>query len=253
MTRKEYTAIIEAENPSLGASLNMTQEEEEEVEEEEDAMAGGGMSPGGIAGVSSGGMPLVAGGVPLSIAGLIAGGAPVAKQAQVEAEVVETVVYDWDKTDFYNKEMQIVAEDQRSVKPDKKAVLQSVGTRPKNPRDRFLHPHAVGAKDYLPPPIFPGAYGHGVVTSYLADQNQFIRDEAMLKQRLNASLASPNTSLSPLKARKTLRCALLAFAAATVLPHSDTSQIFSAAAVGAALATPVRYRARGSCATSCRD
>jgi hypothetical protein len=41
---------------------------------------------------------------------------------------------------------------------------------------------AVVAKDFLPPPIYPGAYGHGVVTSYLADQNQFIRDEAVLKQ-----------------------------------------------------------------------
>ena len=48
---------------------------------------------------------------------------------------------------------------------------------------------AVVAKDYLPPPIYPGAYGHGVVTSYLADQNQFIRDEAVLKQvRYGSSL-----------------------------------------------------------------
>ena len=36
MTRKEYTAIIQAENPSLGASLRMTAEEEQVEEEEED-------------------------------------------------------------------------------------------------------------------------------------------------------------------------------------------------------------------------
>ena len=147
------------------------------------------------------------------MAGLIAGGAPMAAQtAAVEVEVAETVVFDWEKTDFYDKEKQIVPEDQRSLKPDKKAVLKSVGARPKNPRDRFIHPHAVVASNYLPPPIFPGAYGHGVVTSYLADQNHFIRDEAMLKQRHNASLldasaTSPSNtlSLSPLKSRKTLR------------------------------------------------
>lgn len=211
MTRKEYTAIIEAENPSLGASLRMTNEEQQEEEEEEEAVVGGSSSPGGLAG-AGGAAPLVAGGLPV-MAGLIAGGAPMAAQtAAVEAEVAETVVFDWEKTDFYDKEKQIVPEDQRSLKPDKKAVLKSVGARPKNPRDRFIHPHAVVASNYLPPPIFPGAYGHGVVTSYLADQNHFIRDEAMLKQRHNASLldasaSSPSNtlSLSPLKARKTIR------------------------------------------------
>jgi len=50
----------------------------------------------------------------------------------------------------------------------------------------------------------------GVVTSYLADENQFIRDEAMLKLRNQRSLDSShlsNTALSPLKPKKsTARC-----------------------------------------------
>jgi len=48
------------------------------------------------------------------------------------------------------------------------------------------------------------------VTSYLADENQFIRDEAMLKLRNQRSLDSSrlsNTALSPLKPKKsTARC-----------------------------------------------
>jgi hypothetical protein len=69
---------------------------------------------------------------------------------------------------------------------------------------------AVVAKDFLPPPIYPGAYGHGVVTSYLADQNQFIRDEAVLKQvRYGSSLS---LSLSLARARSLSRAPSLALA-----------------------------------------
>jgi len=71
---------------------------------------------------------------------------------------------------------------------------------------------AVVAKDFLPPPIYPGAYGHGVVTSYLADQNQFIRDEAVLKQVRYGSSLSLSLSLSLARARSLSRAPSLALA-----------------------------------------
>eukprot|EP00802_Teleaulax_amphioxeia_P005873 Tamp_05877.p1 GENE.Tamp_05877~~Tamp_05877.p1 ORF type:complete len:818 (-),score=285.58 Tamp_05877:401-2806(-) len=193
MTRKEYTAIIEAENPTLSASMRMSQEEEETKEDDEDGEESGMLSArgaaagaGAVAGAAEGGL------VPGAIPGLIATGLlPAQPTAAVEAEVAEAAVYDWEKTEFYEKDKRLVGlpDDQRTKKPDAKVRERSVGVRPKNPRDRFIFPEAVVARDYLPPPIYPGAYGHGVVTSYLADQNQFIRDEAVLKQvRYGSSL-----------------------------------------------------------------
>ena len=40
MTRKEYTAIIEAEDPTIGSSLRLQDGEEEEEEEEEEGYGG---------------------------------------------------------------------------------------------------------------------------------------------------------------------------------------------------------------------
>jgi hypothetical protein len=65
---------------------------------------------------------------------------------------------------------------------------------------------AVVAKDFLPPPIYPGAYGHGVVTSYL------IRDEAVLKQVRYGSSLSLSLSLSLARARSLSRAPSLALA-----------------------------------------
>lgn len=58
-------------------------------------------------------------------------------------------------------------------KPDPQTMLQSVGPRVKNPRARHQYPEVVQSKGHLPPPIFPGVHGHGVVTSYLGADNQF--------------------------------------------------------------------------------
>ena len=80
---------------------------------------------------------------------------------------------------------------------------------------------AVVAKDFLPPPIYPGAYGHGVVTSYLADQNQFIRDEAVLKQvRYGSSL-----SLSLARARARALCLSLSISLSLSLSLSLSSRL----------------------------
>lgn len=93
-------------------------------------------SPGKEAGALAGGVP---GAMPGLVPGLLAGGAAVSS-AKVDAKVEEAIVYDWEKTEFYEKDKQIVPEDQRSLKPDATFFQRSVGTRPKNPRDRFIHP-----------------------------------------------------------------------------------------------------------------
>jgi len=149
MTRKEYTAIIEAENPTLGASMRMSQEEEETKDEEDGDEGGllsargdatGGASATGRASVLAG---LVPGGIPglANITGLLP---PEAAKptAAVEAEVAEAALYDWEKTEFYDKDKQLLGlpDDQQTKKPDAKARRQSVGLRPKNPRDRFIFP-----------------------------------------------------------------------------------------------------------------
>ena len=108
--------------------------------------------------------------------------------------VEAAVVYDWEKSDFYARDAAIV--DTSPQKPNPRTLLRSVGSRPKNPRDRFIHTEGLVAKDYLPPPIYPGRHGHGVVTSYLSDQNHYIRDEAKLRGR---PLEASSASLSPLR------------------------------------------------------
>ena len=135
MTRKEY-GHHPGREPVVGRlAAHDRREEQVEEEEEEEALQGGSSSPGGMAASSA--IPLVAGGVPLSTAGLIAGGAPFAAAGQAAAVSPRQR---WPRpwctigTDsFYDKEKQIVPEDQRFLKPDKKAVLKDVGTRPKNP------------------------------------------------------------------------------------------------------------------------
>ena len=67
-----------------------------------------------------------------------------------------------------------IVEDPLAIrKPDPTTILQSVGPRVKNPRARHQYPEVVQSKEKLPPPIFPGVHGHGVVTSYLGADNQF--------------------------------------------------------------------------------
>ena len=41
------------------------------------------------------------------------------------------------------EQKQIVPEDQRSLKPDAKLILKTMGDRPKNPRDRFIYPQVL--------------------------------------------------------------------------------------------------------------
>ena len=98
---------------------------------------------------------------------------------------------------------------------------------------------AVVAKDFLPPPIYPGAYGHGVVTSYLADQNQFIRDEAVLKQVRYGSSLSLSLSLSLSRARALCRARphslSLALALALALSRQRARSLFLPRALSCSL------------------
>ena len=96
---------------------------------------------------------------------------------------------------------------------------------------------AVVAKDFLPPPIYPGAYGHGVVTSYLADQNQFIRDEAVLKQVRYGSSLSLSLSLSRARAlcRARPHSLSLALALALALSRQRARSLFLPRALSCSL------------------
>jgi hypothetical protein len=110
---------------------------------------------------------------------------------------------------------------------------------------------AVVAKDFLPPPIYPGAYGHGVVTSYLADQNQFIRDEAVLKQVRYGSSLSLSLSLSRARALSVARALTRSRSLSLSLSLSRVSARALCSSLALSLALSSRLPPTSLCACKC--
>jgi len=111
------------------------------------------------------------GGMTAAMAAAAGGMAEVPAGGEGLAQAVQ--VYDWDRSDWKVEGGGIVEDALAIRKPDPTTMLQSVGPRVKNPRARHQYPEVVQSKEKLPPPIFPGVHGHGVVTSYLGADNQF--------------------------------------------------------------------------------